>query len=313
LQILEKANLVWEAGYLCALTPSSEIDNGKIVIDSKGHVAYNGRNFKSVLFLYPQYSKEPAIEFLEKCIEKKIPLMIEGECTSDFAGNNIQKRFGRILSNSTVRGFSIASLPQLGIVKNDISNGCRLYDGSVVMTDLESVYSKRGKPFSFEIDGTVYSGEYIGIFALKASAYNGIEKLTCGGFRKLIVNGEPWLELKSPADIYLENANGKYQLWIKGNESDNKVEVFTPVMQETQSVKKARAIAPWHNRLDPLFGGEMNLKTSNNIRVVLYNYFTWKYFNEHDETGNRMETIVQTSDGRKILLNPDFTWEFAGK
>jgi hypothetical protein len=65
LGIEQKAMEIWRAGYPCALLPSDFIDNGQITIGIDHHPVVNGHRFDALVFLDPQYAKEPTLRFLK--------------------------------------------------------------------------------------------------------------------------------------------------------------------------------------------------------------------------------------------------------
>jgi len=213
-QIIQKAAAVWNSGYLNALVPADAIVDGKLGLDEKNHPVYNGHVFQSMVFLYPQYSKEPTIRFLEKFAESGGKLMIEGPAKYDYHGNDVSSRFQAIYEKATVNAFSMDRVEELGIPKNDIPNGCRMEDGSIVMSDLVSIEKNTPEAFSLMMDGDRYEGAYTGVLAILANKKEGLLKLACGNFKELKKNGSVILELKKPADMYLEKQKKQYKLWI---------------------------------------------------------------------------------------------------
>jgi hypothetical protein len=201
LEIEEKAQALWDAGYVCALAPSYAIDERRIDF-ADGRPVYNGRPFQAMVYLYPQYAKESTLAFLERYAAAGGKLMLEGKATRDFDGRDIRDRFARLAARATVRGFTVEGAAGLGARKNDVPDGCRLSDGSVVMTDLDSILTGRARPFEVTIDGHVLSGEFIGVLAIQAPG-GRLLKLAAGGLRELRRDGETILIYPQPRDVVL--------------------------------------------------------------------------------------------------------------
>lgn len=216
IQIFRKAQAVWDSGYLNALVPSDAINEGMLVLDEKNRPVYNGHVFTSMIFLYPRFSRESTIGFLERYVKNGGKLMIEGPAVYDYYGNDVSSRFQKIYEKATVSCFTIERIEELGISKNDISNGCRMEDGSIVMSDLASIENNKPEVFSLTIDGDRYEGEYTGVMAILSDKKQGLQKLACGNFKQLKKNGKVVLELEKPADVYLERQQKNiYRLLIR--------------------------------------------------------------------------------------------------
>jgi len=155
-----------------------------------------------MVYLYPQYAKESTLAFLERYAAAGGKLMLEGKATRDFDGRDIRDRFARLAARATVRGFTVEGAAGLGARKNDVPDGCRLSDGSVVMTDLDSILTGRARPFEVTIDGHVLSGEFIGVLAIQAPG-GRLLKLAAGGLRELRRDGETILIYPQPRDVVL--------------------------------------------------------------------------------------------------------------
>lgn len=215
-QIFQKAASVLDSGYLNALVPADAIVEGMLKLDEKNRPVYNGHLFEAMIFLYPQFSKESTIRFLERYVENGGKLMLEGPAEYDYYGNDVSARFQKISDKATVRGFSIDRVEELVILKNNIPNGCKMEDGSIVMSDLASIENNTPVEFSLTIDGDHYKGAYTGVLAILSNKKQGLQKLACGNFKQLKKNGKVILELDKPADVYLEGKQKDlYSLWIQ--------------------------------------------------------------------------------------------------
>ncbi len=214
LGIEEKAVDIWKAGYLNALVPSDLIVNNKLVIGADGKPTMNGHKFDAILYLNPQYAREPVIKFLETFVNKGGKLMVEGNADHDFFGENISDRFKLIYDKATVKGYSIDNLSKLGLQKNWLPDGCRNEDGSYVFNELTSLRTDNSATFNVQLDGENYTGKYKGLVVIKASKKNGIEKLAATGLKELTRNGKPILSFKNPIDVYVERQGKEVKMVV---------------------------------------------------------------------------------------------------
>lgn len=214
LGIENKAVEIWNAGYLNALVPSDLIVNNTLTIGKDGKPVMNGHKFDAVLFLNPQYAREPVLKFLEAYQKQGGKLMIEGKADRDFKGNLISARFKSIYDKATVLGYNINQLSKLGLTKNFLPDGCKNEDGSYVFTDLNSLRTDQPASFSVSINGDRYVGEYKGIAIISADKKTGIKKFAAAGCKSLSRNGQVVLSFSKPVDIYVEKKNGAMQMTI---------------------------------------------------------------------------------------------------
>ena len=214
LGIEQKAVEIWNAGYLNALVPSDLIVNKTLFINKNGKPEMNGHVFDAVLYLNPQYAREPVLKFLEEYAGKGGKLMIEGKADRDFNGRQISSRFKSLYDKATVLGYSVAKLPALGLQKNRIDGGCRNEDGSYVFNDLASLRKDQPATFRISIDGDEYTGEYKGLAVLLADKKSGVKKLAAAGCKSLKRNGQTILEFKDPTDVFVEKKAGKLMMTL---------------------------------------------------------------------------------------------------
>lgn len=203
LKIEERAVEIWKAGYLNALVPSDLIVTNQLTIGKNGKPVLNGHQFDAVLFLNPQYAREPVLKFLEAYEKKGGRLMIEGDATHDFKGNDISTRFKSIYKKATVIGYSIDALSKLGLQKNLLPDGCKNEDGSYVFNDNPSLRTAAIATFTVTIDGDIYKGQYKGLAVISADKKSGIKKFGATGLKELTRNGKVILSFKDPVDVFV--------------------------------------------------------------------------------------------------------------
>jgi hypothetical protein len=221
LKIEEKAVKIWKAGYRNALVPSDLINSGKLKLNADYKPVMNGHIFDAIVFLYPQYSKEPVIKFLEEYVNNGGKLMMEGKADYNFSGIDISDRFAATAAKSTVTGFSLKNIGYLGIAKNRVEKGCKNEDGSFVFTNTKSLRKKKQTIFSVSSGKNCYSAKCCGFAAFLTDQQGGFIKFTCAGFKELKLNGEIILSLDHPADLYVEKRDDCYQITVKGQEETN--------------------------------------------------------------------------------------------
>ncbi len=212
LKVEERGVEIWNAGYLNAVVPSDLIVNGKLKIGNDGKPVMNGHKFDAILYLNPQYAREPVLKFLEEYVKKGGKLMIEGAANYDFKGNNISDRFRLIADKATVQGYSVENLSMLGLTKNRLTDGCKNEDGSYVYNDRPSMLTNSIATFTLNIDDDLFTGQYKGIAVISVDKKSGVKKFAATGFTELRKNGKIILSFKDPVDLYLTKAGGKLQM-----------------------------------------------------------------------------------------------------
>ena len=225
----QKGLEIWNAGYMNAIVPSDLIVSHQLKIGKDGKPVLNGHTFDAVLFLNPQYAKEPVLKFLEEYEAKGGKLMIEGTADHDFNAGNIAGRFRSIAENATFTGYSIDELPKLGLTQDRLPDGCKNEDGSYVFTDRNSLVTDAVAKFAVTIDGDEYSGTYKGITAIAADKKSGLKKFAATGFSELAKNGNPILTFQDPVDIYVEKINGKTKIMLA-----DKTNSMVPLINQLQ-------------------------------------------------------------------------------
>ena len=225
LHIEEKVISIWDAGYRCAVVPSELIDNGQLKLDAKNRPVINGHTFRAVVYLYPQYAKKATLDFLDAFTRHGGALMLEGVATRGFDGAPVASEFAKIAARARVKGFSVEKLRVLGIAPSPLAGiGGELEDGSIILTDLNSIEINQMKTFAVDVNGHRFSGAYMGVFALKAASDGAIEKLACGACAGLSRDGREVLNLKTPADIVVRRgAKGDYDAVVAGSAANQAV------------------------------------------------------------------------------------------
>lgn len=213
----EKAVAAWNAGYRCVLAPTELIESGVIKVDDNGGMTYGGQRFQAVVMIGPEYSKEPTLAALERYVRGGGKLLLDGAATRDFSGNDVTARFAALAAKSVGTEFSVDAMDKLGAAKLALDGGATYTDGSVVLTDLDSLLNDQPKSFSVNLGGHQFSGSFEGLVALKAGADGTLEKVAGGHLQQLDRDGAVVLQLTQPADVALHRtAGGKLDGYIVG-------------------------------------------------------------------------------------------------
>lgn len=184
LNIMDRVDALWNEGYFNALAPSDALEDGRITLSDTGKFVYGGHTFSHMLFLYPEYSKNKTLAFLEQCIRQGASLRIIGQLSMGFDETAIPHEQLALLESVTVS--EEADIPQIfRLRRNTLENGCTLEDGSVVFSDLESLQNHQPKQFCVELQGHVWRGTYEGVAALRADSDGNLVRMVCGGCRML--------------------------------------------------------------------------------------------------------------------------------
>jgi len=217
LKIEEKAKEIWEAGYLNALVPTDVIEDGRLIINSKGKPIYNGHEFDAIVFLYPEYAKEKTLSYLEKYVQSGGKLMVEGNATKDFFANDIVARWKKISSKAIAQNFDINAIEQLGVKKNKFRNAIKMQDGSWIFSDYKTFVQNNNSVFKQLIDGSIYEGNYCGYAAIRVKN-KSIEKFAATSFQQLKINDKVVFALSEPADVLIEKKDANYIITLTGKD-----------------------------------------------------------------------------------------------
>ena len=210
----KKSIELWNNGYLVAAVPTDLISDGRLRLNAAGKPILNGHVFDAVIFLNPQYARKSTTAFIENYIAKGGKLLIEGNATHDFYGNDISRQWKDIKGRATAQSFSMDNVAKLGISKNILADGVPNEDGSFTFTSVESVKTATPAVFSFAYRGNVFSGAYIGLAVIKVDNTGNLQKLAATSFSSLKKNGKEMIHLNKAADVFIINENGKLKAVI---------------------------------------------------------------------------------------------------
>lgn len=204
-----KTTELWDNGYLNAAIPTDVIEDGRLKINAAGKPVLHGYTFDAVIFLDPQYSKERTTKFFQQYVSMGGKLLIEGNVTNDYYGNDISSTWKEIKSKAAATSFSLANVAKLRIPKNNLIDGVPNGEGSYTFTSIESLKKDSAVSFSFTDHGNDFSGSYKGMAAIKVDSEGNLQKLAATSLSSLYKNGREILHLSKPADIFISVQNNK--------------------------------------------------------------------------------------------------------
>lgn len=188
--ILPRVDSLWKNGIINALSTDDAIGDGRITIDENNRFDYCGNKFDGLLYLYPEYSKEKTLSFLRDAVQKKTNIRMIGKVSRTFEGMPYD---GEYFDRVTIHE-DCDIQQEMNLCKNDILDGCRLTDGSVVISNYESLRDDVDCETEFEIKGNKYNVVFRGVFAIKVSDTGCVEKLAAGHLSELKQNGQAILQ-----------------------------------------------------------------------------------------------------------------------
>lgn len=231
LKFQQKAQEMWNAGYLNAVVPTDLIENDLLILNNENKPTLNGHVFDAIVFLNPQYAKPKTVDFVRRYVEAGGKLLLEGAAQKDFYGNSLKEWQKEIAGRAVATHYSLDDVAKLGIPKNEYKNGNRCKDGAIVLTDYTSLKNNSHTEFSITIGKNVYTGKYQGFVALDVNEQSKIKRFACGAFEELFRNGKSILKVKSPADIVLTTDKHSLKINVVGTKKEN--EVWISVTAET--------------------------------------------------------------------------------
>jgi hypothetical protein len=145
-------------GYRGPLVPTTLLENGMITTDDYGGFLFGGERFTAAVMIGPEFFKP--------------------------------RRRGRFRRRLLAQCVNEESLTKLGVPKLAIEEGALFTDGSVVLTDTDSLLAQTPKAFTITADGHSYTGTSEGLVALKASSDGSVEKFAGAAVDELRCDGK---------------------------------------------------------------------------------------------------------------------------
>lgn len=199
LNILPRVDALWRGGYLCALAPSDALDDGRIRLGEDGRFDYCGHRFEKLLYLYPAYAKKTTLAALADMRARGGRMAVIGEGKWDFDGDPLPSH----LFDGITLGEEEDIVTRLALRKNPIPCGCRLEDGSVVMSDALSLETHTPRAVSLMLDGHLFETAYEGVFAIRTDGKGEVARLVCGACTRIKRDGKVIFASDTPRDVIL--------------------------------------------------------------------------------------------------------------
>ena len=210
----KKSMELWANGYLNASVPTDLIEDGRLHLNAAGKPVLNGYVFDAVVFLNPEYARKTTTAFIQSYITHGGKLLIEGNVSHDFDGNDISGIWKKIASKAVATAYSLENVAKLGISKNTLIDGVANADGSYTFTSIESLKSDAPAVFSLTNKGNIYEGHYKGVAVIKIDAAGNLQKLAATGFSSLSKNGKEIMSASKEADLFYSTQNASKNVMV---------------------------------------------------------------------------------------------------
>lgn len=160
IQILQKCDAIWDAGYRGALVPDRAVADGRVRLEGK-RFTYGGHTFDHCLYLYPKYARKETYAFLNRATEAGASLCVVGPAVVDFDGD------ANSLLAETNESFSAELLERMGCEKLAIPNGSLYANGGFCLVHEAGLLRGEKTAFDFEAEGCRCSGVSTGLVACR--------------------------------------------------------------------------------------------------------------------------------------------------
>jgi hypothetical protein len=221
---MEKKSIeMWQNGYIHAAVPTDLINDGRLKINAAGKPELNGYTFDAVVLLNPEYATEATTKFFQTYINNHGKLLVEGNCTHDFYGNDVSATWEKIIAKATATSYSLNNFEKLGIEANKLVDGINNEPGAFTFTNVASLSTNSPATFSFSYAGKIFTGTYKGLAAIKIDSKGNLIKLAATGFGSITKDGKEILSLSKEADVFIIVKNGVYQTTIADDTKTIKV------------------------------------------------------------------------------------------
>ncbi len=209
---------LFKAGYVCDLISSYEIDDGDLAFRN-GKVVYGSETYDALVYVRPEFSKQSTFRFLETLARSDFPLAVLGACDSDSDGRPAEDTFAAIASRARMAipevdtGAVISALENWGIARNDVPNGCRYQDGSVIVCNKGRVCRHESiEVSSVAIDSHRVDARCEDAFGIALREDGSIDRVFGGALKEVRIDGEVVLHAQTPSDVYIERGEAGYRM-----------------------------------------------------------------------------------------------------
>jgi hypothetical protein len=238
---MDLVDRLWKEGYPADLIPTSEIENGSLRIDEKGHICYGDQKYAAAVLYHPEFERSGIGQFFGKASRGETALFRVGRWTRDFDGlpidgekllpgtmmdsgdgDKVQARLLDVLRKKQIP----IQTPATGILDNTYfklrdfesksyapptTGSSRLIDGTVIQ--VAGTTNIGGDPIvtKMQIRDRPVSIDAVGVAAVRLNARGQLEAFAAGGL-KHIKAGNFEISLDERADMALWiDAKGEWQ------------------------------------------------------------------------------------------------------
>jgi len=240
---MDLVDSLWSMGIPTDLIPTSEIENGNLLVDENGRVHYGKQRYAAVILYNPEFEKISTAEFFNQASKGQTKLFRKGSWSMDFKGNpfdgnkalpktmavsdnieSILSEVFKVLKKQKINLQTPASRRLEGFGHVSMAppaNGfCRLIDGTFIRlagtNDAAGDTIKSGmKVCKFDV-----AFDAIGVAAVRLDKNGNVEALAAGGL-KLFESGNFVIQLDERIDLALwKNDNEEFEGVIQGLEGE---------------------------------------------------------------------------------------------
>ncbi len=211
---------LFTAGWVCDLIPSYEIGDGDLRFED-GKARYGSETYDALVFIRPEFSTRSTLSFLALLGKADYPLAIIGHCERDSRGEcakedcELAAGLSRLHISGPGSGQLIAALYDWGIERNDIQDGCRLQDGSVIICNRGRVH--RGNPLAYGnllVNGHRVDVQCEDAFGIALTPDGRIDRFFGGKVKLIRVDGRVVFRNTDPRDMYAERSGDGYRIAV---------------------------------------------------------------------------------------------------
>jgi len=234
---------LWSMGIPTDLIPTSEIENGSLLVDEKGWIHYGKQRYTVVILYNPEFEKLHIATFFNKAANGQTSLLRIGNWTRDFNGNSFNGnaalphkmvvadkietaivKISKILNKEKY----IPQTPTSRILNKDgntsnihpVKGFCRLIDGTLIQVAGENCIAGDTIDSKMKIGNYNVTFNAIGVAAVRLDEKGNVKTLAAGGL-KLFYTRNFSIQLKKRVDIALwKKDNGEFEGVIQGYEGD---------------------------------------------------------------------------------------------
>jgi len=260
---MKLADSLWSIGIPADLIPSSEIENGNLLIDGDGWIHYGKQHYAAVILYNPEFEKLSTAEFFNQAANGQTSLFRIGNWTRDFNGDTfdgnaalpremavakdiksvvpevstiMKKRKIELQTPATriLEGFGhVSSAPP--------SQGfCRLTDGTLIQ--VAGTNNTAGDIIESKMKIGKYDVSFnaIGIAAVRLDKNGRVQAMAAGGL-KFFRTRDFYIQLNKRIDLaFWKNEHGEFEGIIQGYEG----EIPQSLLSITKKWVRLRASVP---------------------------------------------------------------------